>query len=541
MRDRVTSPTGERPTRRPSAAFLRVVVLTLLAFALRVIPLNAQSLWRDEVDAMCYAFGFPRALAEVVESDLEGAEPPCACPPTVLPSGEQGESSVQTQMFQIASAMIRHNGPLYYFLLRGWISLTGTSVLALRFFSSWFGVLCIPLSYALVRRVFGQTEGLVAALLTSLSPYLIWYSQEVKMYTLVPAMVLMAIYALRRAVDGGGTHWWLAQVLLTGTVPYVHIWSTLLIPVQVSLFLVWWPRSRNYWLAGLTSLALCILPYLPMASWIAGNVFVRQETGFPHYTLGEMITTLLNVWGTGRAGLGGWWGEIGYAGAAVLGLVSALPLWKRREDWRSVVGLLTWILIPMLGIWFVSIWRPLFTDRYLAWTTPAYLILVSVGLVFLWRHSRWLLLPVLAAVLVASELNLWSQVSWPLKSDFRAAASFVEEDFQEGDLLLFQIPHGRYTFDYYFGPTDYDWVDGLYTNYRSEDGEYDMTRRSAAAHLEVATWRHSRVWLVASEMEMWDQRHLVQEWLEAHAVQTAEGRFLWADVYLYELATDTGG
>jgi hypothetical protein len=251
-----------------------------------------------------------------------------------------------------------------------------------------------------------------------------------------------------------------------------------------------------------------------------------------------MIQTLLTVWSTGRSGLVGEWGAFGYAGAALLGLVAILPLVKYRADWRSVVGLIAWILVPLLGIWFVSNWRPLFTDRYLAWTTPAYLILVSLGIVFLWRRGRWLLVPVLAAVLVASELNLWSQVSWPLKSDFRAAAAFVEEGYQEGDLLLFQIPHGRYTFDYYFGPSEYDWIDGLYTNYRSEDGGYDMTSRWAAAHLEASTRRYARVWLIASEMEMWDQRHLVQEWLEERGVRADEGRFLWADVYLYELTAD---
>ena len=256
-----------------------------------------------------------------------------------------------------------------------------------------------------------------------------------------------------------------------------------------------------------------------MASWIAANVFVRRETGFPHYTLGEMIKTLLTVWSTGRSGWGGPWGEIGYAGAALLGLVAALPLWRRRADWRSIVGLLAWILIPLLGIWFVSNWQPLFTDRYLAWTTPAYIILAGVGLVFLWRHGRWLLLPLLAVVLVVSEINLW---------------------YEAGDLLLFQIPHGRYTFDYYFGPTDYDWVDGVYTNFRREDGEYEMTPEGAAVHLGAATWRRERVWLIASEMEMWDQRHLVQEWLEEHGVRAAEGRFLWADVYLYDLASGAG-
>ena len=47
--------------------------------------------------------------------------------------------------------------------------------------------------------------GLIAALLVALSPYNVWYSQEVRMYTLGAALGVMVVYALLRIGQGQGS------------------------------------------------------------------------------------------------------------------------------------------------------------------------------------------------------------------------------------------------------------------------------------------------------------------------------------------------
>ena len=64
------------------------------------------------------------------------------------------------------------------------------------FFSLFFGVLLIALVYALARRLAGRTVALVAAVLVSLSPFNVWYSQEVRMYTLGAVLAVAALWAL---------------------------------------------------------------------------------------------------------------------------------------------------------------------------------------------------------------------------------------------------------------------------------------------------------------------------------------------------------
>jgi len=509
-----------------------VLLAVLLACWLRASSLTAQSFWRDEVDALCYAFEFPHVVTQALTgSAATGPQPPCACPPLLSPLAAQAVGSPWQALAPIIGTMIRQNGPFYFFLLRGWIALAGHSEYALRFFSLWFGVLGVPLTYVLGARLLGRTVGRIAALLVATSPYLVWYGQEVKMYTLVPALALLALYALRREVESGGW-WWVVQVAATSLAFYAHIWSALLVPVQVGFLLLWWPRWRPHWRGVLIGLALLTLPYLPLAAWQVPAAFIQRETGFPRYTLGQMILVLINGWGVGISGQGLPWAAVACAGAALVGGTAAA---LSRRAWRTPVGVAGWLTLPLLGIWAISQWQPLFTDRYLIWAAPGFYLLAGAGVVFLHRQSRWLGLALLAAILAVFSTNLAAQAQQAIKSDLRAAAAQVEEAHHAGDLLIFQIPHSRYTFDYYFTPTAYNWAEGPYTNHRLSDGSYLTTEETLATRMAQITWGYDTVWLVASEVGMWDERNLVQQWLEENGERISAAHFVRVDVYGYRL------
>ncbi len=508
-----------------------VVLLALLAFALRAGTLTTQSFWRDEVDALCYAYEFPHLAAQTLAPERTGPlETPCACPPAPLAPGHS--DSLPTRLLQTVLPMVKQNGPLYFFLLRGWIALSGSSEYALRFFSLWFGVLIVPLTYVLGRRLLGPETGAAGAVLVAVSPYITWYSQEVKMYTLLPVLAVLAVYALRRAADEGGV-WWTAQVLATSLAFYIHIWSALLVPVQMALLLAWWPRWRGRYKAALLSLALLTLPYLPLALWQARAVLRSRETGFAYYSLWQMGLVLLNGWGLGIIAAGWPWLEVVCSGIAALGLVTGLLSPAQR---RTTLGLLGWLIVPVIGVWLVSLHQPLFTDRYLIWLAPAFYLLTGLGIAAAGRRSRWLALFGLASILVIFGANLWLQTTTPIKSDMRGAAAWVEEQYRPGELIVFQIPHAHYTFDYYFGPTEYDTVDGPYTNYRQDNGDYMRSEEQEWSYMRAITRGYDTVWLVASEVTMWDERNLTQRWLEENGEMVTQAHFSRVDVYCYRLS-----
>jgi hypothetical protein len=491
--------------------------LLFLAFFVRVTSISYQSLWRDEVDAI----RFGSDLSTQIGGALTGG-------------GLDGLVS------QLRDTLTKpgFNGPLYFLMLRGWIGLAGQSEFAIRFLSLACGVISVALIIILGTRLFNRSIGLIASALLTFSAYHVWYSQEAKMYTLITLLALAAIYCLRRGVEEGRIRFWIAVVICTSFAMYAHILAALLIPVEVALFIVWWPLSRKHIDAGLITLAFLIVPYLPIAQWQVQLAFTPGETGFGHFTLGEILGVLGMAYTRGILNsLSENGGNItsGLAAAlAVFGLLASNAIVQRPYRRSSSLILAAWLAIPVLAIYIISINRPVFTDRYLIWLMPAYYLLIAVGLATSWKWLRPIAMISLIALLYVGALGIYTQATTPYKSDFRSAAQAIEARVQPGDLIVFQIPYIQYTFNYYYHQP-YQFVPGPYTNYPGPNDGYQDTTATVNLQLDRTFKDRRSVWLVASEMDMWDNRHVLQHWLDAHGTIAYRADFAQVQVTRYEL------
>ena len=137
--------------------------MLLAAFALRLYRLGAASLWYDETVSVILAQKDWLALTHHTAGDI--------------------------------------HPPLYYYLLHLWGRLAGWSEFAVAFLSLFFGVLLIALVYRVAREWFNARVARFAALLVALSPYNLWYSQEVRMYTLGAFLGLASTYLFVRMLQ----------------------------------------------------------------------------------------------------------------------------------------------------------------------------------------------------------------------------------------------------------------------------------------------------------------------------------------------------
>lgn len=491
--------------RRQHTAWL-ILALTGLAFALRAGGLTAQSLWRDEVDALRFSTQALPALLEMFR--------------------RQGE-----------------NGPLFFLSLRPWLAAAGTSEYALRFPSALAGTLATPVIYALICRLTRQRgAALITAALLATAPYAVWYGQEAKMYAALLVWLPLTIYLTVRASWDGGAWRWLLLYCITSLGFYLHLLAALAVPVQAVWLMLLpslaqarghgWARRRR--LIGLLYLALLLLPYLPFARWQAPLWLAADtQTGYPFVPLSSI---LLVVWVAFSRGI------LPVTDPATLlpmtlALLAGIGLWAglRRQggDWLGrrrwiVIGLLfVWLLWPPVGIYIISLRRPLFADRYLIWALPAFLTLAGLGLTALVRAWRPLAVALFGVILALNLTAVAGQAAQPIKSDLRAATRFVLAHRQAGDQLLFQIPYSRYSFVYYGGELD-QWLDGPYTNHGMSAAELDAAMTSATAGL-------SAVWLIATETPMWDSRGLTEAWLKAHGQATRQAEFARVAVTRYQL------
>jgi len=117
--------------------------------------------------------------------------------------------------------------PLYYWVVKAWTSLWGTSELAFRSFSMVCGVVAIVLGFVLLRKLFGKRAAVLGAWLMALSPMFIRYGEEARMYTMVAAIVFAATYCLIRATETNSrTHWiWYGVLISLGM--WTHYFAAL--------------------------------------------------------------------------------------------------------------------------------------------------------------------------------------------------------------------------------------------------------------------------------------------------------------------------
>ena len=467
---------------------MTVLLLVLVAFLLRVAILDNQSLWRDEVDVIRFASWAPAELSE-----------------SLLKEG--------------------HNGPLYYVGMRLWLSLAGKSEFGLRFPSACCSVLAVALLWQVGRKVVGQKAATIAALIVAVSPYLVWYGQDAKMYAAVSALSLLAMLCLWRGLSGDGTRYWVGFVLAASLSFYVHVLSALMIAVYAAELPVFWPEFRHRWRDWLLSLGLLTLPYIPLAVWQLPWVLHTFDTGHPEYGLRQMLSLLLKLYTRGVAQAGGWVAPAAFLFALLVGVFG--PRQARDDTIRRRLFLVIWLCLPVVLIYLVSLRVRVFEPRYLIFIAPAFYLLVALGIQRLRQASRLLAGTTLAIVLSFSLLGTAIQSTRLLKSDFRGAAAYVAAHRQGSEPILFQMPYGRHTFEYYFGE-EYAALEGPWANGDQDAG----TINHALADMLTGC---DSVWYVQSESQLWDARGLTKAWLAAHGQVVNTAHFALVDVWRYEL------
>jgi uncharacterized membrane protein len=479
------------PLASARAARWALLCITWVAFLLRVPTLHGQSLWRDEIDTVYFAGWSPQLLIQGLVA-------------------------------------IGHNGPLYFLLLHPWQNVTGISEFAVRYPSAVMGTLAVPLAFLLARQLgLSRRVGLLFSLLLASSPYLIWYGQEAKMYTILLVVVMLAFMAHFKAMMGHGNHWWVIFVLATTLSFYLHILAPMMLPVYVAMALVFQRQLRWHWRGWLISMACLTVPYLPLVIWQLSVFVDGASQGHPFYPLREQFYLLLQLYSSGL---------IKSAGLTAIVLVVFLLLAglfltsRQRRDIgyspRIRLMLAAWLLLPPLAVYLISLRVPVFEDRYVIHIAAPFYLLLAMGIALVRQHSRGLAAFCLGLLLVINLTGIWQQQRQPIKADFRSAAAYLAGQPAKPATVIIQMPYLKRTFDYYY-PHPYDFLEGLWTNGGKSDAEVDVEMLNKTAQL-------TDVWLVVSEEDAWDNRKLMRAWLDDNAQLLDEMQFMRVSVYHYQ-------
>lgn len=170
--------------------------------------------------------------------------------------------------------------PLYYLLLHYWIDLFGTGDQAVRTLSGLFGVAALPLVWMLGCRIGGSPAvGKLALVFAATNPWLIRYSSETRMYSMVVVLAAALALAMHELYQKPTVRSGLLVGLVAVVLVYTHYWGLFLLIALgcvLAYHLLFGPRRVG--VIGLSALVAAAVLYLP---WLPTLMYQSQHTGTP--------------------------------------------------------------------------------------------------------------------------------------------------------------------------------------------------------------------------------------------------------------------
>lgn len=344
--------------------------------------------------------------------------------------------------------------PLYHLILHFWQFFFGNEVWMSRLLSLMFFIASIPLIYALGHLAYSRRTGLFAALLFTISPFMNWYGNEIRMYSLFVFLALLnqyffiSIYKRKEstrhhiywigfgstALLGIYTHYFFFLILITNGLFYllnrrlfpdgtmkrfirVCVWLAVLFLPWVILVLTNGAASNTQ-------------PNLPLPTTV--NLFNTFSSFVFGFQTDHLNTILVSLW-------------------PLTILLGFLALRKNKQVSPETIYFLLAFLLPnaiAFGASFII--SPIYLTRYLIFTLPMMYLLLS------WLFSTYpktlahILRTALVVIMISTLTLEAASAATPVKENYREAVAYLEENVSPSDVVVVSAPFTIYPVLYYY-------------------------------------------------------------------------------------------
>jgi mannosyltransferase len=236
-------------------------------------------------------------------------------------------------IFDYSNSVDYFNPPLFPIVEFIALQIMGASEVALRFFPALFGVLTIPVAYLMGKEFHDEYTGIVTAAIFTLSPFLIYFSQEARAFSMLLFLCTILMYIYLKALKSNAQSDWIWFGLISALIFCTHFYGAVFI-VSLVLF----AAIQNYYniRALLTGVAVGLFFSLPLIVLTITLYLQRISVGAPTYGLqgAEVVAgTLLQL-----AGFKG-----GYPAVIFLILIAVGFIWLLYNN-KERAALLLWIV-----------------------------------------------------------------------------------------------------------------------------------------------------------------------------------------------------
>jgi len=407
-----------------------LLIVLLIAAALRFYELGAKSLWLDEITSVRRVRGSFREMIDEVAA---------------------------------------HDGhpPLYYVLQYG-VKVLGGDEAAVRIPSALAGIALVYVAYRIARQLFDEKAGLCAAGLCAVSAFQIYFSQEARPYSLAMLLAALSLWLFLQIIEGekvfeGGSGetvskrfppislCWIVYTTVAVAMLYTHYYLVFALAAEGVILLLSYRKTGSIfkkWLVSRAVAGVFFAPYVP--------VILGRMSALPHAptqsswaVLRAMPAALVRM----LSGIDMAWLQPGAALTAVIYLAVFVPvgaaLFMLRKNRFALVAVASYVLVPVVAVVALP-WRlQIFEAKHLAFVSPVLLILGTYAAA---RYSRrppaWLgvgLLVFLNAFALSGYYGpQFQKEQWP------QACSVIAENARPGDAIAFNPKYLGYAFAHYY-------------------------------------------------------------------------------------------
>jgi 4-amino-4-deoxy-L-arabinose transferase-like glycosyltransferase len=484
-----------------SRTFVVILLVLLIAAALRITLLGQKAVWWDEAWSVWAA---------------------------QQPFGQTSEITARDV-----------HPPLYQWMLHGWVRIAGISELAARYPSTLLGLLTVALVYPLTVRLGGRRAALLAMFFIALSTFHIHWSQEARMYAMAAFFATLACYAYLRISQphpkslsasreglhgtadspslptergaGGEVKWWLVLILAGGAIPLTHyLGAFVLIILTLHWLLTIRTRQRTFhvrWIGAMIVIGLIFAAWLVYA--LPRMRSGGGDSGFPANLVFQLSSTLLAAGTSINLDQYVWPTLI-----VIVVLAIGLLLYTRRN---RAYALLIWLmaLFPPIAIYLMSLpgrafYAPKPEERYLVIFAPV--IYAGFGLALHALRSKVRVLGIVAGIaltLLYGYAIVRDLDARYFRDDYATMLRTVNT-LAKPDEPVFFVSEDRYPLVYYHLNRAAGWQSPLTATGIKIDGD------NFDEQMNLYIGSASRFWVIEIEKHLGDPQNQIIPWLDQH-------------------------
>lgn len=337
-----------------------------------------------------------------------------------------------------------------YFIIEYWFARWfGPSATGLRVLSLFLGCAFLPATYVLARRVYDQRTGIVAAFLAATSLFLVFYSQEIRMYAPLPLLAALSLLTLIRYLERPQLRNGLCHFAFNALLAWTHMFSWLLIISEGAYLVLARRRDRRLIRAWCAAHAVIGAGFLAWAQSQNTARIVEVTRGYTGLRLADLAVFGLTLGGgrfsnespAGHLPLGvslDWLLALilfvlatGFCLGTLRTLVAARGIGK---DDHTLLLCLCLFLPPVLLVASTPWFRAAFQYRYLIYCAAPLQILAAAAITHIPRRLARNI--ILGCVVFLCLYQLSALATGPLRADWRTAGAYLAERRAADDLIV---------------------------------------------------------------------------------------------------------